>query len=72
MLGNGSFTQFREMYCLPVQDNDGKILKGRYTIDPSKKPSDTMMYGSRIGKKLNNTWPSGKEFSLSLLCDTKP
>ena len=72
MIGGKKYTKFLDLYCHQVVDNDGKKIKGRFTINPRTKPSHTMAYGSRNGKSINKSFPSGREFSMSLLSDFKP
>ena len=72
MIGGKKYTKFLNLYCKPAMDSDGKKLLGRYTINPKTKPSHTTVYGSRNGEMINKTFPSGKEFSMSLLSDYKP
>ena len=72
MVGGKKYSKFLDLYCLKVKDKDGNQLKGRYTINPKTKPSHTMPYGTRNGHSIKKTFPSGREFSMSLLSDYKP
>lgn len=72
MVGGLKYAKFLDLYCIQIVDNDGNKLKGRFKINPKTKPSHTMPYGTKNGKSIKNSFPSGKEFSMSLLSTYKP